>query len=211
MKLDLDRSAFIAIDVQNDFCPGGALAVKDGADIIPLVNKLAAFFKYSIATQDWHPQAHVSFASSHPGASAYSSIIINRQENVVWPDHCVQGSRGADFHPSLRMEPYRLIIRKGTNLALDSYSAFFENDGKTATGLDGYLKGLGINTVVLAGLAFDYCVFFSARDAARLGYKTLVVEDASKPVGSPPGSVEEAVKDMQSRAVAIIKSGDILS
>lgn len=196
--------------MQNDFCPGGALAVAEGDKIIPIINKLAGFFKHNIATQDWHPKGHVSFASTHAGAEPYTSINIKGQEAVVWPDHCVQGTKGADFHPELRLEPYRLIIRKGANIDLDSYSAFFENDGKTITGLDGYLKGLGINTLVFAGLAFDYCVFFSARDAARLGYKVIVVKDASKAVGSPEGSIEEAVKDMKARGVALVHSEEVL-
>ena len=196
MRIDRSRTAFLAIDVQNDFCPGGALAVDRGDEIVPLVNELAAMFELCVATQDWHPAGHCSFSSARPGEGP-------------WPDHCVQGTRGAEFHPVLRQEPYRLILRKGFRPDLDSYSAFFENDRATPTGLDGYLRGLGVSAVVVAGLALDYCVYYSALDAARLGYSVTVVSDATRAVGSPGGSVDAALADLRSRGVAIIDSLEV--
>jgi len=196
MRIDGSRTAFLAIDIQNDFCPGGALAVEGGDEIVPLVNELAATFGLCVATQDWHPAGHCSFASARPGGGP-------------WPDHCVQGTRGAELHPSLRQEPYRLILRKGFRPDLDSYSAFYENDRATPTGLDGYLRGLGASAVVVAGLALDYCVYYSALDAARLGYSVAVVSDATRAVGSPEGSVDAALADLRSRGVAIIDSLEV--
>jgi len=210
MLIDKNRAAFIAVDVQNDFCPGGALAVPEGDAVVPIVNRLAEGFALCVATQDWHPGGHCSFASSHPGARPYDAAVVAGRDATLWPDHCVQGSSGADFHPALRVEPYRLIVRKGFRPALDSYSAFFENDGSTPTGLDGYLRGLGVSTVVLAGLALDYCVYFSALDAARLGYSVFVVRDATRAVGAPAGSVERALADLASRGVAIVDSREVL-
>lgn len=210
MNLDTRKAAFIAVDVQNDFCPGGALAVPGGDAVVPVVNRLAGCFELCVATQDWHPEGHVSFASAHPGLSPYDTAVVDGREATLWPDHCVKGSRGADFHPGLRLEPYRLILRKGTRPGLDSYSAFYENDGETSTGLDAYLRGLGVSCVVLAGLALDYCVFHSARDAARLGYGVFVVRDGCKAVGMPEGSVGQALADLESRGVAIIDSVEVL-
>ena len=197
MMLNLQKAAFVAVDVQNDFCPGGSLAVSGGDEVVPVVNILARLFDLCVATQDWHPAGHVSFSSAHPGVG-------------LWPDHCIQCSAGADFHPGLDMAPYRLILRKGFRPGLDSYSAFFENDGSTPTGLDGFLRGLGMSTVVLAGLALDYCVYYSALDAARLGYKVFVVRDATRAVGSPDGSVDRALADLASRGVAMIESMEVL-
>ncbi|OHD27520.1 MAG: nicotinamidase [Spirochaetes bacterium GWB1_59_5] len=209
MLIDTDKAAFIAVDVQNDFCPGGALAVPDGDAIIPIVNELAKGFEICVATQDWHPRGHLSFASAHPGAKAYDAAIVAGRDATLWSDHCVQATAGADFHPDFRVEPYRLIVRKGFRPALDSYSAFFENDGKTPTGLDGYLRGLGVSAVVIAGLALDYCVYYTALDAARLGYRVYVVRDATRAVGSPPGSMERALVDLAARGVAVIESGEV--
>ncbi|GAB1455954.1 bifunctional nicotinamidase/pyrazinamidase [Spirochaetota bacterium] len=203
MQLDTTKSAFIAIDVQNDFCPGGALAVPRGHEVVPIINSLSEKFSLCVATQDWHPCGHVSFASSHAGAQPFA--------DGLWPDHCIQGSRGADFHPRLMQEPYRLIVRKGFRAELDSYSAFFENDGLTPTGLDGYLRGLGVSIVVLAGLALDYCVYYSAKDAAKLGYSVFLVRDAARSVGAPPGSEERAMADLLSRGVAIVDSSEVIT
>jgi len=210
MLVDKGRAAFIAVDVQNDFCPGGALAVSGGDAAVPVVNRLAEYFDLCVATQDWHPAGHVSFASSHPGAAPYGSALISGRDSTLWPDHCVQGTPGAEFHPGLNAAPYRLVIRKGFRPWLDSYSAFFENDGETPTGLDGYLRGLGASSVVLAGLALDYCVYYSALDAARLGYSVFVARDACRSVGSPAGSTERALSDLSSRGVAIIDSVEVL-
>jgi nicotinamidase/pyrazinamidase len=208
--MNLRKAAFVVVDVQNDFCPGGALAVSGGDEVVPVVNALARMFDVCIATQDWHPAGHVSFASAHPGARPFDAARIDDRVVTLWPDHCIQGNAGADFHPGLELAPYRLILRKGFRLGLDSYSALFENDGSTPTGLDGYLRGLGTSSVVFAGLALDYCVYYSALDAARLGYTVFVVRDATRAVGSPDGSVERALADLASRGVAIIDSVEVL-
>ena len=242
MVIDIARSALIAIDVQNDFCPGllrpdgtreaqGALAVAEGDAVVPPLNALAARFAQDggkvVATQDWHPAGHVSFASAHAGRKLYDVIAVpvSQQgqrslrpgeptgpaavDQTLWPDHCVQGSFGAAFHPAFDLRPVTLVIRKGYRPDLDSYSAFFENDRKTATGLDGWLKGLGIGTVFLGGLATDYCVLYSALDAARLGYETVLLTDAVRGVGAPPGSVERAIDLMREAGIHFIDSGSL--
>jgi nicotinamidase/pyrazinamidase len=204
--MNLKQAVFIAVDVQNDFCPGGALAVPEGDRIVPLVNELATAFDICVATQDWHPVAHSSFASSHAGARPYDTALVGGRDTTLWPDHCIQGSNGAAFHPGLDQRPYRLIVRKGFRKSLDSYSAFFENDSMTSTGLDGYLKGIDAATVVIAGLALDYCVYYSALDATKLGYSVYILRDACRAVGSPAGSVEKTLADLSSRGVAVIDS-----
>jgi len=214
MTMEFSSSALLIIDVQNDFCPGGALAVNGGDEIIGPLNDLAAVFAKNggtvIATQDWHPQKHVSFASSHPGKKPGQTVNLSGiTDQVLWPDHCVQGTAGADFHRGLNPGPVHLIIRKGFRQELDSYSAFFENDKKTPTGLDGFLRGLGIKSVFLGGLATDYCVFCSAMDSVRLGYKTTVFQDAVRGVGIPPGSVERAIDTMVKAGIKLINSTDI--
>ncbi|WP_323040543.1 bifunctional nicotinamidase/pyrazinamidase [Gemmobacter sp.] len=166
--------ALIVIDVQNDFCPGGALAVADGDAIIPRVNALMGQFATVVLTQDWHPASHASFAANHPGRAPFDMVDMPYGAQTLWPVHCVQGTDGAAFHPALRTDPAQLVIRKGFRPAIDSYSAFFENDRTTPTGLDGYLRSRGISAVTLAGLATDFCVAFSALDAARLGYAVTV-------------------------------------
>ena len=160
--------ALIVIDVQNDFCPGGALAVAGGDEIVAPINALMDQFAVTVLTQDWHPKGHSSFASSHAGAAPFSTVQMPYGEQTLWPDHCIQGTEGAAFHPALRTDA-DLILRKGMNPAIDSYSAFFENDRTTPTGLEGYLRTRGITTLTLAGLATDFCVAYSAIDAARLG------------------------------------------
>jgi nicotinamidase/pyrazinamidase len=176
------QSALIVIDVQNDFCPGGALAVERGDEVVAPVNRLISKAEHVILTQDWHPAHHSSFASSHSGKQPFASITMEYGEQTLWPDHCVQGSPGANFHPRLEWTRAELIIRKGFRRAIDSYSAFFENDRKTPTGLTGYLKERGIATVTLAGLATDYCVAYSALDAATLGLKVTVVMSACRAI-----------------------------
>lgn len=171
-------SALIVIDVQNDFCPGGALAVPQGDTIIPAVNRLIAMADLVVLTQDWHPPAHGSFASSHRGRQPFESVEMPYGPQTLWPDHCVRGTAGAAFHAALDETPAALVVRKGMRAAVDSYSAFFENDRRTATGLDGWLRARGIERVVLCGLAFDFCVAYSAIDAAQLGFATLVVDNA---------------------------------
>ena len=166
--------ALIVIDVQNDFCPGGALAVAGGDAIIPRINALMDQFATVVLTQDWHPASHASFAANHPGRAPFDMVDMPYGAQTLWPVHCVQGTDGAAFHPALRTDPAQLVIRKGFRPAIDSYSAFFENDRTTPTGLDGYLRSRGISAVTLAGLATDFCVAFSALDAARLGYAVTV-------------------------------------
>ncbi|MFN3723221.1 MAG: bifunctional nicotinamidase/pyrazinamidase [Paracoccaceae bacterium] len=174
--------ALIVIDVQNDFCPGGALAVTGGDGIVAGLNALMPDYAAVVLTQDWHPADHASFAANHAGAAPFSLIDMPYGPQVLWPTHCVQGSVGAEFHPALRTDHPDLIIRKGFRPAIDSYSAFFENDRSTATGLHGYLRDRGISDVVLAGLATDYCVAYSALDAARLGYGVTVRLDLSRAI-----------------------------
>jgi nicotinamidase/pyrazinamidase len=166
----------LIIDVQNDFCPGGALGVGDGDAVVPVINRLAERFDHMVLTQDWHPLGHSSFATSHPGASPFDSIVMPYGQQTLWPDHCVQGTAGAAFHPQLAIDRAELIIRKGFRRQIDSYSAFFENDRRTPTGLAGYLRDRGLRRVFLAGLATDYCVHYSAVDARRLGFDTVLVE-----------------------------------
>lgn len=174
--------ALIVIDVQNDFCPGGALAVTAGDTIIPQINAMIGDFATVVLTQDWHPANHSSFAANHVGAAAYSVIDMPYGPQVLWPTHCVQGSQGAAFHAGLRTDPAQMIIRKGFRAGIDSYSAFFENDHITPTGLDGYLRARGVGQVTLVGLATDFCVGYSALDAARLGYQVRLIEAACRAI-----------------------------
>jgi nicotinamidase/pyrazinamidase len=170
----------IVVDVQNDFCPGGALAVPRGDEVVPIINRLAARFRNVVLTQDWHPAGHFSFASTHPGAKPFATIAASYGPQLLWPDHCVQDTHGAEFHPALHVPHAALIVRKGMQRTIDSYSAFYENDHKTPTGLVGYLRDRGLTRVFLAGLAFDFCVRYSAEDARREGFTVFVVEDACR-------------------------------
>jgi nicotinamidase/pyrazinamidase len=172
----------LAVDVQNDFCPGGRLAVPGGDEVAPIVSRLARAFAHVILTQDWHPAGHQSFASSHPGKRPYDTIPMPYGEQVLWPDHCVQGTAGAAFRADLDVPHAELILRKGYHPHIDSYSAFFENDRTTPTGLAGYLRERGFKRIFLAGLAFDFCVLWSAEDARRLGFEAVVVEDACRSI-----------------------------
>jgi nicotinamidase/pyrazinamidase len=175
-----DSDVLIVVDVQNDFCPGGALAVPRGDEVVPIVNRLAAQFRNVVLTQDWHPRGHLSFASAHPGKRPYESIAASYGPQVLWPDHCMQETPGAEFHKSLHIPHAGLVLRKGMNRAIDSYSAFYENDRTTPTGLVGYLRERGFTRFTLAGLAFDFCVRYSAEDARREGFDVRVVEDACR-------------------------------
>ena len=170
----------IVIDVQNDFCPSGALPVPRGDEIVPIINRLATRFRHIVLTQDWHPAGHFSFASSHPGKKPFETIAAPYGLQVLWPDHCVQGTSGAAFHPALDVRHAALILRKGMDRAIDSYSAFYENDCTTPTGLTGYLRTRGLSRVFLAGLALDFCVRYSAEDAAREGFTVFVFDDACR-------------------------------
>lgn len=194
--------ALIVIDVQNDFCPGGALAVPEGDIIVPAINGLMADFRSVILTQDWHPAGHSSFASSHKGHTPYDMIAMPYGPQVLWPDHCIQGGEGAAFHPDLLTRRADLIIRKGYNPEIDSYSALFENDHTTPTGLDGYLRARGITDLTLVGLALDFCVTYSALDAARLGYSVTVQADLCRAIDLD-GSLANALAQMQATGVIL--------
>lgn len=194
--------ALIVIDVQADFCPGGALAVAGGDQIVPGINVLMNDFGAVVLTQDWHPARHSSFASSHPGAAPFSSVAMPYGDQTLWPDHCVQGHRGAAFHPVLRTVRAAMVIRKGMNRDIDSYSAFYENDRTTPTGLEGYLRSRGITTLTLCGLATDYCVAYSAIDAARSGFEVSVRQDLSRAIDLN-GSLAGALDAMQAAGVAL--------
>lgn len=203
-----DNDLLLIVDVQNDFCKGGTLAVPKGEDVVPVVNRLARIFPHVILTQDWHPVGHLSFASSHPGKRPFDTVTVRYGEQLLWPDHCVQGTGGADFHPELNVLNCELVLRKGYNLLIDSYSAFFENDRKTATGLNGYLRERGINRLFLSGLATDYCVSYSALDAVKAGFEVFVIEDGCRGIDMD-GSLEEAWRQMESVLVRKIQSDDI--
>jgi nicotinamidase/pyrazinamidase len=181
----------LIIDVQNDFCPGGALAVADGDTVVPVINRLAERFDHVALTQDWHPSGHSSFVTSHPGANPFESVAMPYGQQTLWPDHCLQGTAGAAFHPELVIDRAELIIRKGFRREIDSYSAFFENDRCTPTGLAGYLRDRGLRRLFLAGLATDFCVHYSAVDARRLGFETVVVEAGCRAIDLA-GSLEAA-------------------
>jgi nicotinamidase/pyrazinamidase len=194
--------ALIVIDVQNDFCPGGALAVADGDQIISRINGLMDDFQTVVLTQDWHPASHASFAANHPGAAPFSLVTMPYGPQVLWPTHCVQGSKGAEFHAALRTDPAQLIVRKGFRPGIDSYSAFFENDHTTATGLEGYLRSRGVADLTFVGLATDYCVAYSALDAAGLGFRATVLEGATRAIDLN-GSLAEARDKMRAAGVAL--------
>jgi nicotinamidase/pyrazinamidase len=174
--------ALIIVDVQNDFTTGGKLAVPDGEDVVPLINRLSANFELVVATQDWHPETHKSFASNHTGKKPFDKTVLAGLEQVLWPDHCVQGSAGAEFHPALDMKKVEGIFRKGMDPEIDSYSGFYDNGHKKSTGLSGYLKERNVETVYVCGLAGDYCVFYTAKDALKEGFKTVLLEDASRAI-----------------------------
>lgn len=214
MKVDFPSSALLEIDIQNDFCPGGALAVMNGDEVIKPLNRLARLFNRKggrvIATQDWHTENHISFASSNPGKKPGDLIELPTvKEQYLWPDHCVFGTQGAAFHSDLILDLVHMMIRKGYSPGLDSYSAFYENDRKTPTGLNGFLKGLEIKSVFLGGLATDYCVYYSAMDAVYHGYKTCLIIDASRGINYPEGSIDKAITVMKKAGVQIINSSDI--
>ncbi len=190
--------ALLVIDVQNDFCTGGALAVPNGETIVSLINELIPQFATVIATQDWHPPQHSSFASSHSGAEPFSTTTMPYGEQTLWPDHCVQGSSGADFHKDLNLNQMQAIVRKGFRTEIDSYSAFYENDKTTSTGLSGLLRDREIKRVVCVGLAYDYCVRFSAEDAQREGFETIVLEQACRAIDldGSAAAATQALKDV---------------
>ncbi|QNI37900.1 bifunctional nicotinamidase/pyrazinamidase [Edaphobacter albus] len=207
--------ALLVIDLQNDFCPavdgiGGALAVKDGNQIVPIVNRLSQRFEHVILTQDWHPRGHISFASSHPGAMPFTTIEVAYGTQTLWPDHCVQGTPGADLHPGLDIPHAELILRKGFRREIDSYSAFLEDDHKTPTGLASYLRERGLKRIFLCGLAYDFCVRFSAIDGTAAGFECIVIEDATRAVGIS-GSVEETQAAFANKNVQLIQANVLTS
>ena len=197
--------ALLIVDMQNDFCPGGALAVPEGDEVVPVINDLANEFDHVLQTQDWHPAGHQSFASSHPQHDPYDVIEVDYGEQVLWPDHCVQGTEGAEFHPDLDTTHTELILRKGFRPEIDSYSAFFENDGETRTGLTAYLRERGIDTLFLCGLAADFCVKWSAVDGRKEGFDVFVVEDATRGIDQD-GSLPAAWKEMNDAGVQVVSS-----
>jgi nicotinamidase/pyrazinamidase len=202
MKENRMEEALIVIDLQNDFCPGGALAVAGGDEIVSLVNAMIPRFEHVVLTQDWHPEGHSSFASQHPGKNPFETVAMPYGEQTLWPDHCVQGSEGAAFHPGLEWTKAELVIRKGFRKGIDSYSAFFENDHKTPTGLAGYLKERGISKVTLAGLATDFCVAYSALDAVRSGLQATVAMEACRAIDLG-GSLAAMTERMKAAGVTL--------
>jgi nicotinamidase/pyrazinamidase len=204
-----DDGVLIIVDVQNDFCPGGALAVPRGDEIIAIVNGLAARFRNVVLTQDWHPRDHASFASCHPGAKPFDTIDASYGPQVLWPDHCVQDTPGAAFHPALRAPHAALVLRKGFRRAIDSYSAFYENDRKTPTGLTGYLRERGLTRLFLAGLAFDFCVRYSAEDARREGFDAFVIEDACRGIDLA-GSIAATHKSLAAIGVPCVNTHEFV-
>jgi len=203
-----DSSALLVIDVQNCFLPGGSLAVKEGDQVVPVINKIAKGFANVVMTQDWHTPGHVSFASTHSGKKPFETIDLPYGKQVLWPDHCVQGTDGASLSKDLSLPQAELIIRKGFHKDVDSYSAFLEADGKTATGLAGYLRGRKIKRLFVAGLATDFCVAWTALDARKAGFEVYVVEDACRGIDNQ-GSLAKAWADMAKAGVKRIKSDDI--
>jgi nicotinamidase/pyrazinamidase len=196
----------LVVDVQNDFCPGGALAVPGGDEIIPILHGVAPLFDHIILTQDWHPRQHHSFACSHQGAQPFEQVRASYGPQTLWPDHCIQGTMGAEFHPDLALTRAELILRKGFRPAIDSYSAFFENDRTTPTGLNAYLRERGLARIFLAGLAYDYCVGYSALDARRLGYPAVVIRDACRAIDLN-GSAEAMNRELAAAGVLLAESG----
>ena len=200
-----DSDVLLVIDVQNDFCPGGNLAVPEGDKVVPVINQLAHRFHHVVATQDWHPAGHHSFASSHAGKQPYETVEVAYGRQILWPDHCVQGTDGAEFHPDLALPNLQLVIRKGFRPHINSYSAIFENDHKTPTGLAGYLRERGIERVFVAGLALDFCVRYSAEDARREGFDVVVVEDACRGI-NVGGSVKATRESFAALGIATVSA-----
>jgi nicotinamidase/pyrazinamidase len=203
-----DNDALLVVDVQNDFCPGGNLAVPGGDEVVPIINALARRFRHVVLTQDWHPAGHLSFASSHAGRKPYETIQVAYGPQVLWPDHCIQGTHGAAFRDDLDLPHAALVIRKGFRREIDSYSAFFENDHATPTGLAGYLRERGLQRLFVAGLALDFCVRYSAEDARRQGFDVIVIDDACRGI-DVDGSVVATRASFTRLAVRSLQSGDL--
>lgn len=199
--------ALIIVDVQNDFLPGGALGVPEGDEIIPVINTIQRQFELIVATQDWHPAGHGSFASNHPGKKPFDTTTLAGLDQILWPDHCVQGQKGAEFASNLELLKAEAIFRKGTDISIDSYSGFFDNGKKKATGLASYLKGMGVKRVFIGGLAADFCVGFTTLDAIGVGFDTFLIEDATRPID--PGGWEKMKDDISNNGGRIIRSDEI--
>jgi nicotinamidase/pyrazinamidase len=207
-KVDIkltDRDVLLVVDVQNDFCDGGALAVPGGQQVVPVIHRIAPAFRHVVLTQDWHPRDHHSFASNHPGRAPFDTVESSLGSQVLWPDHCIQNTLGAAFHPHLLLDNAELVLRKGFRNNIDSYSAFMENDHRTPTGLKGYLHERGLKRVFLSGLAYDYCVRYSAIDSRHAGFETYVVEDACKAIGMA-NSIPDTNRDFEEMGVERIQS-----
>lgn len=204
-----ETDVLIVIDMQNDFCPGGSLAVPGGDGIVPMVNRLAHGFRHVVLTQDWHPAGHASFASSHPGRKPFEVVELAYGPQVLWPDHCVQGTTGAAFHAGLDLPHAEAVIRKGFRRGIDSYSGFIEADRRARTGLEGYLRERSIARVVIAGLATDFCVSWTAQDAARAGFETIVVEDACRAIDLD-GSLERAWAEMAAAGIKRVTAATLM-
>jgi len=203
-----NRDALVVVDVQNDFCPGGALAVPAGNAVIPVIHRVAAQFEHILLTQDWHPRGHLSFASSYLGKKPYETVEFAGGEQRLWPDHCVQGTWGAELHPALSLERAELILRKGFRREIDSYSAFFENDHRTPTGLAGYCRERGLERIFFVGLAYDFCVAYSALDAKSAGFAAVVIRDACRAI-DVDGSVAKIEADFARQGVKVVESRDV--
>ncbi|MGA7323407.1 MAG: bifunctional nicotinamidase/pyrazinamidase [Rhodomicrobium sp.] len=198
----------LVVDIQNDFCPGGQLAVPGGDEIVPLITRIAKSFQHVVLTQDWHPRGHLSFASAHPGKKPFATVMLPYGPQVLWPDHCIQGTNGAAFHAGLNVPHAELILRKGYHPEIDSYSAFFENDRATPTGLAGYLQERGFERVFCAGLALDFCVRYSAEDADASGYRPIIIEDACRAIDAH-GSLDAALRSFAEHGIPRIHSNAI--
>lgn len=202
--------ALILVDIQNDFLPGGALAVKEGDQIIPLVNELQPYFELVVATQDFHPADHGSFAANHPGKKPGDHIDLDGLDQVLWPVHCVQGTQGAEFAKSLHMDQVATVVKKGLDKKIDSYSGFYDNGHKRSTGLTGYLKDKGVKQVFVTGLAADYCVKFTALDAVKEGFETVVIQDATRAVNLQEGDFEKAMEELREKGAEIMQSKEVV-
>ena len=206
----MPKKVLIIVDLQNDFCPGGNLAVPGGDEVMPLANQLQSHFDLVVATQDWHPQDHMSFAVNHPGYAVGEVININDMPQVLWPQHCIQESKGAEFHAGLDLSKIKKIVHKGTETHTDSYSAFFDNAHKRSTGLSDYLRSEGVEEVYIMGLATDFCVKYSALDAVHCGFRVYVIEDACRGVELNAGDIASALAEMRKVGVQVIKLKDVI-
>lgn len=206
----MKEKALILVDLQNDFCKGGSLSVPDGDAVIPIANKLQSYFDLVLATQDWHPEDHMSFAANHPDRRVGDVIVVDELSQVLWPNHCVKNSKGAEFHPDLDTHQIRKIFHKGTDKKIDSYSAFFDNAHKRYTGLADYLRSEQVEDVYIMGLATDYCVKYSALDAVHLGFNVYVIEDACRGIDLHPGDIAKAYDEMRAAGVHVLHSKDIV-